>query len=201
MTRIIDGRLAGLRTRGRLPHLEVRGATYFVTFRAADAVTPTANHASRTLVDPVPIAEISEPPLTAGACVLARPEVGGLVADALRHFRGSRYLLGSWCVMPNHVHALVAPLGEVRLRDILHSWKSYTANRIQQMVGGRGRFWEREYFDHMVRTDTALQQFADYIEWNPVLAGLCARPEDWPLGSAAARAMCAGHIRSVGDDP
>jgi REP element-mobilizing transposase RayT len=37
------------------------------------------------------------------------------------------YALDESVVMPNHVHLLVTPLGEHRLSDILHSWKSFTA--------------------------------------------------------------------------
>jgi REP element-mobilizing transposase RayT len=65
-----------------------------------------------------------------GSCVLALPEVKELVENALRHFDGQRYRLDEFVVAPNHVHALVSPLGEHQLSNILHSWKSFTAHEI-----------------------------------------------------------------------
>jgi REP element-mobilizing transposase RayT len=41
--------------------------------------------------------------------------------SSLRHFDGHRYELGEFIVMPNHVHAIVATIGEHQLTSILHS--------------------------------------------------------------------------------
>jgi len=189
MIQPFDGlqRWVPLRSRGYLPHLELPGATYFVTFRAADAVRPRPPQKAADPTDPEAVARASEPPLRAGACVLVGDDIGQVVAGALRRFDGERYLLGAYCVMPNHVHALVAPLGHNRIPGILHSWKSFTAWRINRALGHRGRFWEREYFDHVVHDESVLRRFAEYVEWNPVLAGLCDRPEQWRFSSAFGR--------------
>ena len=185
MTRHASHARASIRTRGTLPHVEQLGSVYFVTFRAADAVGPRSPRHEPHRHDE--LVRAHDPPLCAGACVLTRPDIGPIVAGALRHFDGERYLLGPWCVMPNHVHVLVAPLGEIALSSILHSWKSFTARQINQLLHRRGPFWEREYFDHRVRSDRWASWFAEYIEWNPVAAGLCQRPEEWRLGSAHGR--------------
>src|SRR5688572_19721111 len=42
-----------------------------------------------------------------GECVLKRREFAAIVSDALMHFDGTRYYLGDFVVMPNHVHLLV----------------------------------------------------------------------------------------------
>jgi len=76
--------------------------------------------------------------LDAGTCSAILREYGGLVADTLKYFDRQRYELDAWCVMPNHVHALIYVPGRAELDRILHSWKSYTAHRI-----GRGVIWQR----------------------------------------------------------
>ena len=74
-----------------------------------------------------------------GECWLRRPgSVAQLVENALRHFDGERYLLGSYVIMPNHVHVLVHPAWNTNLPDILHSWKSFTANEANKILGRSG---------------------------------------------------------------
>ncbi|MGA2853975.1 MAG: DNA polymerase III subunit alpha [Verrucomicrobiota bacterium] len=107
-----------------------------------------------------------------GECWLRNSKVSELVETALRHFDGERYLLGSYVVMPNHVHVLVRPVMEHKLSDILHSWKSFTANEANKMLGRRGSFWQDESFDHIVRDGHQLERFQRYIHENPVKAKL-----------------------------
>ncbi len=125
-----------------------------------------------------------EPPLISGSCLLKDPQLADLVQQSLIHFEGERYFLSAWCVMPNHVHVVVSPLGRHLISKILHSWKSYTAHEINRRLEGSGPVWERESFDHIIRTADHLSRFISYIENNPVAAGFCATPQDWPFSSA-----------------
>ena len=102
----------------------------------------------------------------------------------MRHFDGQRYELAAWCVMPNHAHAVFTPLAVFDPSEILHSWKSYTAHRVNALVKRTGALWERESFDHLIRSVDDFEGFIRYVEDNPVVAGLCEKPEDWPWSSA-----------------
>ena len=53
--------------------------------------------------------------------------------------------------MPNHVHVVVTPRDGHHIGDILHSWKSFTAHKINELLGRTGRFWQHESYDHIVR--------------------------------------------------
>src|SRR5438045_2335637 len=104
--------------RGELAHLYKEGGTYFVTFRLWDAVVSAAT-ARRDLlcikrqeIEPEDVAELSEPPLRLGSCILADVDCAKIVRDALCHFDDSRYRLLAWCVMPNHVHSVFQPIGQ-----------------------------------------------------------------------------------------
>jgi type I site-specific restriction endonuclease len=114
-----------------------------------------------------------------GSCVLALPEVKEIVEKALRHFDGERYRLDEFAVAPNHVHVLVSPLGEHQLSEILHSWKSFTAHEILKVEAASRRLgenqrqrrdasatltvWQKESFDHIVRSAASMEKFREYI--------------------------------------
>lgn len=107
-----------------------------------------------------------------GSCVLSDPRCSAVVESALTHFDGSRYHLGRYVVMPNHVHLLVAPMEEHALSAILKSWKGFTAREINRLNGTSGQVWQHESFDHLVRHAGSLEAFERYIEENPVKAKL-----------------------------
>jgi REP element-mobilizing transposase RayT len=94
----------------------------------------------------------SEPLPASGACPLARPEVAAIVERALLHFRRERHALHAWAVLPNHAHAVVTPFERYELSGVLHSWRSFTASRINRELGRSGRLWQEESFDHLVRS-------------------------------------------------
>ncbi|HXH61999.1 MAG TPA: transposase [Fimbriimonadaceae bacterium] len=125
-----------------------------------------------------------EPGITVGSCILANPEVAEAVSEAINFGRGERQLLHAWCVMPNHVHIVASLMGGVSLPQYTHSIKSYTAHKINAMLSTTGTVWERESFDHVIRTAEQFAWFCEYTEQNPVKSGQCATASDWLYGSA-----------------
>jgi REP element-mobilizing transposase RayT len=95
-----------------------------------------------------------------------------VVAGALRHFDGVRYKLYAWCVMPNHVHVVFLPFEGFSLSDIVHSWKSFSAQRINSSWGRRGTLWQREYYDHLIRNGEQFSRAVRYVAENPERARL-----------------------------
>jgi arginyl-tRNA synthetase len=69
--------------------------------------------------------------------------------------------------MDDHVHVLVQPQPEHNLASIEHSWKSYSANRLQREHGWQGQVWQDESYDRIVRDEDELHQKAYYILTNP----------------------------------
>ena len=119
-----------------------------------------------------------------GECLLTDEKIAQIVKDALFYHDGKRYRLLSWCIMPNHVHVVIEVLGGFTLSTILQGWKSYTAHVICKVLGRKGRIWMPEYFDRYIRSDQHLKSAIDYVENNPVNAGLVATPSEWRFGSA-----------------
>lgn len=102
-----------------------------------------------------------------GSCCLRAPSIAKIVADALLHFDGERYLIYSFVVMPNHIHILFHALGEHRLENILHSWKRFTSREINKTLGKAGRLWQSEYWDRLIRSQKHLDWVRGYIAANP----------------------------------
>jgi REP element-mobilizing transposase RayT len=104
-----------------------------------------------------------------GSCVLRYTGAKTILVNALGHFAGQRYRLDESVVMPNHVHAIVTPLPPHELSEILHSWKSFTAHEISRLLGIKGerRLWQKESFDHIVRSPVSLERIRQYIRDNP----------------------------------
>ncbi len=201
---------SGIHTRGYLPHVKREGASYFVTFRLADSLPKEVllvfererAERLRRLDDFAGRGEDCNDSAEdiardfrrrverfldrgAGACHLRRPEIAELVAGAMRHFEKTRYLLPEWVVMPNHVHAILWPMPNHVLGDILKSWKQFTSRRAKELLAlGEEAFWQPESYDHWIRNDDEKARISRYIRNNPVTARLCAHPEDWRWSSA-----------------
>jgi type I restriction enzyme R subunit len=107
-----------------------------------------------------------------GACVLKDATLSSIVADSLRHFDRERYELGDFVVMPNHVHLLVCLKGDTEIEKQCRSWKTFTATKINKALRQRGRFWQEESFDHLVRSPEQFAYLQQYIADNPKKAGL-----------------------------
>ncbi len=109
------------------------------------------------------------------------------VVETLRHAENAlRYLdLHAFVVMPNHVHILITPIADPS--KLLHSVKGFSARKANTLLGRAGEpFWQREAYDHWVRSEDEFNRIHRYIEENPVRAGLAATAEMYRWSSAYA---------------
>jgi len=173
----------GWHSRGYLPHFDSAETIQFVTFRLADSLPAAVIQQLRYRETAVHRIE-RDLDNGLGSCWLRRPQIASLVQDALFHFDGQRYRLLAWCLMPNHVHVVVEMERGVSLSDVVRSWKSFTARRANAHLQRTGPFWHADYFDRYMRNEEHLTQTIDYVEQNPVKAGLAAEPTDWKWSSA-----------------
>jgi len=168
---------------GNLPHWRQNQVTYFVTFRTADSLPqeklrqwttekeawlqqhpePQDEQTRQAYYDQFPRRIQEWLDQGYGDCLLRKPELKARVADALKHFDRDRYHLDEFVVEANHVHVLVTPTVGHELADIVHSWKSFTANVINRETGQAGAFWQKESFDHIVRSPAQLEKIRSYI--------------------------------------
>ena len=74
--------------------------------------------------------------------------------------------------MPNHVHVLFRLLADCKLAEVLHTWKSYSAKNANRLLRRTGKFWQHEYYDHLVRSEEEFYRTVTYVLDNPNKAGL-----------------------------
>ena len=134
---------------------------------------------------------------------LADPRLAKAVQNAFLHFANERYTLWGFVVMPSHHHWFFQPLSQwveqlSRSREaggkprtpresISHSIQSFTAIQCNRILGKTGPFWQTETFDHYARNEAEVCRIIQYIENNPVKAGLVEQPFQWQWSSAAIR--------------
>lgn len=178
----------GWHERGYLPHFDAPNITQFVTFMLYDSFPVTRRREWEGFLKE-PDESQRRRKLEAwldrghGECWLRQPEVAALVEDKLRANDGQTYRLQAWAIMPNHVH-LVVDVWELPLSKLLNHWKGATARAANLELKRRGHFWQREYFDTLIRDEAHLGRAIRYTESNPVKAGLVAERKAWHWGSA-----------------
>ena len=106
-----------------------------------------------------------------GECLLARADCAEIVAEHLVAGHDRAYRLDAWVIMPNHIHALIEPGKGTTLGQILKSWKGSSAREINVLLARQGTLWQREPFDHIVRSGEQMEHFRRYIAQNPMKAG------------------------------
>jgi REP element-mobilizing transposase RayT len=106
-----------------------------------------------------------------------------IVVEACLHVDGTKCNMHGFIVMPDHVHMVFTPLsdndGPISLPEILQKVKSESAHRINRLLRRRGRVWQDESFDHVLRREEGIDAKLDYIRLNPVRAALVKQPGEY----------------------
>jgi putative transposase len=105
---------------------------------------------------------------------LCHPDAARALHESACHRQG----LGHWQVpllllMPDHVHLLARFAPDPGMTQTVADWKRYTARHA-------GIAWQRDFFDHRLRSTAAAREKAAYIRANPVRAGLIEKAAAWP---------------------
>jgi putative transposase len=201
--------------RRHLPHWELDGAWYYLTFRLHSSIPQAVFEAWQAELEQKrhdlkrrygqlnPQMEVAlsleqarqvEHYLDSQIQIrhLEQPAAAEAFMGNLARGAEKLYRLGPRVVMPNHAHLILAPQlnehGEpVRLARILQHVKGASALDINRALRRSGTLWQREYFDRVIRSIADFSRKALYVENNPVKSHLCERPEDWPWSSASRR--------------
>jgi putative transposase len=101
------------------------------------------------------------------------------------------------CLMPNHIHLVVRPLGDSDLADWM-SWLFTTyVRRHHRKYGSTGRLWQGRYKSFLIQADHHLLTILRYVERNALSAKLVSRAEDWHWGSLHWRSMPAPPVSTA----
>lgn len=140
-------------TRRRLPHWEIGGSTYFITFGTREAELSAG--ARDIVLDACRHFDGIRYQLWAATIM---PDHVHLLLTPMQKSHNEWFSLSS----------------------ILHSIKSFTAKEINRRLNRRGPLWMEESFDRIIRGEQEFIENWQYIRNNPVKRGLCLTPEEWP---------------------
>ena len=170
----------------RLPHLHSVGQPIFLTWRLHGSLPPgrafpAATSHGRAFVAMDRLLDT----LRTGPLHLRRPQLARMVVESLRFHQEklAHYELHSYVVMPNDVHLSMTP--QVPVSKVMQSLKRFTGLEGNRILGVKGQaFWQDESYDRLVRDRGEFERIVEYIQINPVHAGLAAASEEFPWSSA-----------------
>jgi putative transposase len=115
----------------------------------------------------------------------AIPKPVGEAADGLRFYTlQRRFRALEFVVMPDHFHVLVSIDGTTSIEKAVQLMFSFRAKR---ELGYQGEIWQRGFSEVRIMDRASFLRHKDYIDDNPVRAGLAASAENYPYCSAYLR--------------
>jgi putative transposase len=96
------------------------------------------------------------------------------------------WMVGSYVLMPDHVHLLVAPSTPhpKSFRKWVAWWKRLASASLHLQ---EDQLWQRDIWDYRLRARDGVAEKSAYILNNPVRAGFVAMPEAWPYAGCIHR--------------
>jgi putative transposase len=175
--------------RRNLPHLYFNSGIYFITSRLANSIPQKA------------LAELNQglknndkgennrvfnkydallDSGNFGIKHLFNSRCADIVKYTLQFPNGKDYKLICYCIMPNHFHLVFELLlNNRRISKIMQSIKRISATECNLILNRKGRFWQDESYDRLVRDEKELYFVIRYVLLNPVKAGLVKKWDDW----------------------
>jgi REP element-mobilizing transposase RayT len=173
--------------RRRLPHIYETEQPVFLTWRLRDSLPPHRAFPAETLNSGQAFAAMDRllDEACGGVFYLRQPAIADMIMEAIQYNANilGHYLLHAFVIMPNHIHLLATPA--VPLPKLTKSLKNITAKRANTMLALTGSaFWQEESYDHLVRHEREFEKIRNYIEENPVRAGLVREAREYRWSSA-----------------
>ena len=97
--------------------------------------------------------------------------------------RAAFYLCG-YCLMPDHLHAIVFPLEETTVSEVMKAFKLAVYQKLKAHGSRWQPFWQSRFHDHALRTHGEFDDALEYMHMNPVRRGLVEDPLTWCWSSA-----------------
>jgi REP element-mobilizing transposase RayT len=120
--------------------------------------------------------------------IFLKPEAARILLEQLIECRDRGfYKLHSFTVMPEHLHVLLTPGEQSSLEKAMMMIKGGASHRIKKALQYQSPIWMEGFHDRWIRDLTEYRLRKQYIEQNPVKAGLAAKAADYALGSVSGK--------------
>ena len=194
--------------RKNLPHLQIQGQTFFVTWLLARVSLNTELSDSKIRFKGISRKTTEKPNnkskdikqtsyenflkydkkldnLKSGYHFMKKPEISQIVSDSIHYWDNKRIDLYCYCIMSNHVHAVFTVFEKdetgspLYLQDVMQSIKGFSARKCNKLLKRKGQFWQHESYDRLIRNREELYRTISYVLDNPIKARLCKERKDW----------------------
>ncbi|HKL22367.1 MAG TPA: transposase [Tichowtungia sp.] len=113
--------------------------------------------------------------------VLASSQIHEILrAHWVKSFDLYGWAIGSYVIMPDHVHFFCTDAGgTTSLSKMIGAWKQWSSKELCSTLNIQAPVWQKEFFDHLLRSNESYSEKWNYVRCNPVRAGLVGNADDW----------------------
>jgi putative transposase len=120
--------------------------------------------------------------------VFRDPKYMGLLQEILQNVKELHpFIMLGYVFLFDHFHMIIQPTGESNFSDIMHSIKPNFTREYKKMLeipsSQSIKFWQKRFWDHVIRDDRDFDNHLHYIHFNPVKHGYVREPPDWKYSS------------------
>lgn len=115
---------------------------------------------------------------------LAQSSIAASIVEILRATAlQQKMAVYTYCLMPDHLHALVIGLEpSSNLQIFVMDFKRKATAEFQS--SNSNSLWQKKFYDYILRSNESNDRVAAYIWMNPVRKGLCTKPQDYPYSGS-----------------
>jgi len=89
------------------------------------------------------------------------------------------FVLHNFCIMPNHIHLLITPEAGTNLSNILHWVKLTSSKSWNRTYNSSDHLWGGRFFSRVIKDPDDYLAVSEYIDQNPIKAGLVSNADEW----------------------
>jgi putative transposase len=94
------------------------------------------------------------------------------------------FKLHNFCIMPTHIHLLITPTNDASLSRIIQWIKTQFTKIWNGIHNSSNHLWGERFFSRVMKDSSEYLSAHDYIDQNPVKAGLADSPANWEASGA-----------------
>lgn len=119
-----------------------------------------------------------------GRALLQTERMANLFIDVLRSYmKAKRFKVHEFVVMPDHVHVLLSLGPEISIEKAAQLMKGNFSFRAKRELGVTWEIWQKGLSEVQILTEDSFIHHQNYIDENPVKAGLARSADEYPYCS------------------
>ena len=177
-----------LQTHGNLPHWSQDAKLYFITFRLSDSMPAyvleriqNGNEWRQQVIalhGYIPEEHSAKFEMDKhnqmmhyldaghGCCWLRNPAVRKILEKCISRLDNAESKVHCYVIMPNHVHIIIETTNEASATKLIGTIKSVSSHLINKYLGRKGKLWQHESYDRIIRNGLHYWRAVRYIVRN-----------------------------------